>query len=393
MLLVGVLTAVAAPSAGASRAAPAPLVVQSSTLDQSGQEVVWSVELRTPFSPGALGPAGCSLCLLIENVRDENATGQLCLIGPRTGRRSPRVEFRRIIGVRPGRARLGRPVIVDAAITRHGARQLSVSFPPPAIGYSYRPVRWQVRSTLAPPHCATLKGTPCVTFFPATPIVAALHPPQLVGCTDAGPAFVTSGPPTGREIALTFDDGPWYQTPQFLTLLEHDDVPATFFEIGEHISEYGEGGAIERRMLADGDMIGDHTWSHIDVAAAGALAQTQIEHAADAIRTAAHGFEPCLFRAPDGDVSPALIAEARSLGFTTIQWNIDPRDWARPGVAEIEGDVLDNARPGGIVEMHDGGGDRSETLAALPDIITTLRARGYRFVTVTQLLGQRLIYR
>jgi peptidoglycan/xylan/chitin deacetylase (PgdA/CDA1 family) len=81
------------------------------------------------------------------------------------------------------------------------------------------------------------------------------------------------------------------------------------------------------------------------------------------------------------------------MGFTTIQWNIDPRDWARPGVGEIESNVIDNARPGAIVEMHDGGGDRSQTLAALPDIITTLRGRGYRFVTVTQLLGQRLVYR
>lgn len=146
-------------------------------------------------------------------------------------------------------------------------------------------------------------------------------------------------------------------------------------------------------MLADGDMVGDHTWSHPDVAGAGVFARDQIVDAADAIRTATRGFTPCLFRAPYGALSPALISEARSLGYTTIQWNIDPRDWALPGVAEIESNVIDNARPGAIVEMHDGGGDRSETLAALPDIIDTLRARGYRFVTVTQLLGQRLLYR
>jgi len=393
MLLVGALTVVSAPSAAGSRVAPAPLVIDSSSLVQSGRQLMWSVELSTRFSPGALRPAGRSLCLLIENVRDENATGQLCLIGPRAGRRSPRLQFRPIIGEEPGRARLGPAVIVAAALSRRGPRQLSASFAPPEIGNAYRPVRWQVRSTLAPPRCATPKGSRCTTMFPAKPAIATLHPPRLVGCTDAGPAYVTSGPATGREIALTFDDGPWYQTPQFLSLLEHEDVPATFFEIGEQIGEYGQGGAIERRMLADGDMIGDHTWSHIDVAAAGAIAQSQIEDAAAAVRSATDGFEPCLFRAPDGAVSPALISQARSLGFTTIQWSIDPRDWARPGVGAIEADVLDNAQPGGIVEMHDGGGDRSETLAALPDIITTLRARGYRFVTVTQLLGERLIYR
>jgi peptidoglycan/xylan/chitin deacetylase (PgdA/CDA1 family) len=92
-------------------------------------------------------------------------------------------------------------------------------------------------------------------------------------------------------------------------------------------------------------------------------------------------------------VSPALISQARRRGYTTIQWNIDPRDWSRPGVSEIETNVIDNARAGAIVEMHDGGGDRAETLAALPHIISTLRRRGYTFVNITQLLGQRVIYR
>ncbi len=209
----------------------------------------------------------------------------------------------------------------------------------------------------------------------------------------SGPAYVTSGPTTGREIALTFDDGPWYDTPQFLDILERYHVPATFFEIGEEISTYGEGGAIERRMLADGDMVGDHTWSHPDVSGAGAFAQGQILSAASAIRAATHGFTPCLFRAPGGAVSSALISEARSLGFTTIEWDIDTVDWSRPGTATIEQRAIGGAHPGAIILQHDGGGDRSETLAALPDEITTLLRRGYHFVTVTQLLGQKLIYK
>jgi peptidoglycan/xylan/chitin deacetylase (PgdA/CDA1 family) len=176
-------------------------------------------------------------------------------------------------------------------------------------------------------------------------------------------------------------------------MLERYNVPATIFQIGRQIATYGQGGALERRMLADGDMIGDHTWSHSVVAGAGPFARTQIEQAAVAVRTATDGFTPCLFRAPYGAVSPALLVEARSLGYTTIQWTIDPRDWALPGISEIESNVITNARPGAIVELHDGGGDRSQTLAALPDIITTLEARGYRFVTVTQLLQQRLVYR
>ena len=93
-------------------------------------------------------------------------------------------------------------------------------------------------------------------------------------------------------IALTFDDGPWYDTPQFLHILEHYHVHATFFEIGEQISTYGQGGAIERRMLADGDMVGDHTWSHPNVAAGGSFARNQIQEAAAAISQATHGFYP-----------------------------------------------------------------------------------------------------
>jgi peptidoglycan/xylan/chitin deacetylase (PgdA/CDA1 family) len=81
------------------------------------------------------------------------------------------------------------------------------------------------------------------------------------------------------------------------------------------------------------------------------------------------------------------------MGYTTIGWDIDPRDWSRPGTGAIYSNVVGNAHPGAIVIQHDGGGDRSETLAALPHEIDTLRREGYGFVTVTDLLGQRLIYK
>jgi peptidoglycan/xylan/chitin deacetylase (PgdA/CDA1 family) len=382
--------AVIAQVAGAagSRVRPdaAPIAVDSATLTQSGRDLVWTVDLDAPFSPAALAPAQRSLCLLIERRRGGVVAGQLCVLGPPRGGRSARLAYAPVTAAGAGPAS-----VIPATVARAGVRSLTATFAAAAIGNRYQTLRWQVSSALADPPCAGA----CVTLFPAVPALAPLHVPRLVGCTATGPPLVNGGSMAAgrREIALTFDDGPWVQTPQFLALLERDEVPATFFEIGRQISEYGEDGAIERRMLADGDMIGDHTWSHPDVAGAGAFADEQIEQAAAAIRTATGGFTPCLFRAPYGDVSPALIAEARSLGFTTIQWDIDPRDWALPGVTEIETNVIDNARPGGIVELHDGGGDRSETLAALPDIIDTLRARGYTFVTVTQLLGQTLLYR
>jgi peptidoglycan/xylan/chitin deacetylase (PgdA/CDA1 family) len=196
-------------------------------------------------------------------------------------------------------------------------------------------------------------------------------------------------------VALTFDDGPWNAPPTsaFLDLLERKHVVATFFEIGQQIAPFGQGGAIERRMLRDGDMIGDHTWSHPNVAGGGGFAAGQISSTADAIRRATHGFRTCLFRAPYGAVSPALISEARSMGFATIQWDVDTRDWSLPGTDAIYNTVVSNVRPGSIVLQHFGGGPRFQTLAAVPREIDTLRREGYHFVTVTQLLGYRLIYK
>jgi peptidoglycan/xylan/chitin deacetylase (PgdA/CDA1 family) len=380
----------AVPVAGASESTPQPFTVLSSSLTQSARQLTWQVQLSGPFSPAALKPGGRSLCLLIERPGNSSVSGQLCVTGPRRAGKSARIAYQRVT-----RAGLGRATVIAATVSRAGARELTATFLPAAIGNSYKSTRWQVINTLKPPECTPAKPNRagCLTLFPPKPALAKLHTPQLVGCVPSGAPFVYNGPTTGREIALTFDDGPWYDTPQFLDILERYHVPATFFEIGDQISEYGEGGAIERRMLADGDMIGDHTWNHQDVAGAGSFAAGEISQAAAAIKQATHGFEPCLFRAPYGDVSGALISEARSMGFTTIQWNIDPRDWALPGTSAIYQNVIDNARPGGIVEQHDGGGNRSETIAALPEEITTLRSRGYKFVTVTQLLGQRLIYK
>jgi peptidoglycan/xylan/chitin deacetylase (PgdA/CDA1 family) len=392
-LVVGVVLALGATatSAGAASSSPAPTPIVSSSLIQATQQLAWTVTLASPLSQEAGRRTGDRLCLLVERPDNGSVSGQVCVAPPsRRGGRSPQLTFQRVTARGPGLARA-----ITATVRPAGSRRLTASFLPGAIGNPYRTLRWQTVSTLAAPPCTPprLGATRCAVPFPARPALLRLHAPQLVGCTADGPSLVYDRPAAGREIALTFDDGPWYQTPAFLTLLEHYETPATFFQIGRQISEFGEEGAIERRMLADGDMIGDHTWSHADVAGAGAFARSQIEDAAAAIRGDTGGFEPCLFRAPSGALSPTVIAEARDMGFTTIQWNIDPRDWARPGVGEIESNVIDNARPGAIVEMHDGGGDRSQTLAALPDIITTLRGRGYRFVTVTQLLGQRLVYR
>jgi peptidoglycan/xylan/chitin deacetylase (PgdA/CDA1 family) len=206
---------------------------------------------------------------------------------------------------------------------------------------------------------------------------------------------VFHGPSGAHQIALTFDDGPWWEPPTaaFVSVLARLHAPATFFEIGEHIGQYDRDGKVEREMLADGDMIGDHTWSHPDLLGLSSAEQSdQISLGADAIRKAT-GFTPCLFRAPDGAVDSPVLRGARALGFATIQWDIDPRDWALPGEGEIIANVLANAHNGAIIEEHFGGGPRYETLDALPAEIAGLRRRGFQLVTLTQMLGYKLVYR
>ncbi len=357
-----------------------PLQVRSASLRQDGQRLVWHVQLAHRFAPVALGHDRRSLCLALERPQIGGVVGVLCVASSPAGQ--ARLVYMAVTakGRGPGRA-------ISATLSRSGPTELSASFLPSAVDRSYSSFRWQVLSAVNAPACMSR----CTIWFPAKPAAAALHTPQLVGCVPSGPPLVYSGSGAARVIALTFDDGPWTDTPQFLDVLEHEHVHATFFQIGRQISTYGQ--AVDRRMLADGDMIGDHTWSHATISGGGPPAAAQISQAADAIRAATGGFQPCLLRAPGGAVSSALAGEARAMGYTTINWDIDPRDWARPGVGAIYANVIANAHPGAIVIQHDGGGDRSQTLAALPQEIATLRSRGYQFVTITELLGQRLLYK
>ena len=385
--------AVAVPVAGAAKAPPVskrPLSIDSASLTQSGQQLVWKVDLNDRFSPAALTPARRSLCLLFERPGNGSVAAQLCIAPPASKGGDARVAYAPITRKGPGTLK-----VIPAQISRSGAHDFTATFLPKDAGRSYASLRWQVISTLRPPACKPPNANRigCFVKFPSHPALARLHAPQVVGCVPSGAPFVNSINTRRKEIALTFDDGPWILTSKFLDLLEANHVVATFFEVGEYIPTYGDGGAIERRMLRDGDMIGDHTWSHVDVSGAGPGAASQISRAADEIRSVTHGFTPCLFRAPGGAVSSALISQARSMGFTTIQWSVDPRDWSTPGTDSIYNTVVRNAHSGSIVLQHDGGGPRAETLAALPREIETLRSEGYTFVTVTQLLGQKLIYK
>jgi peptidoglycan/xylan/chitin deacetylase (PgdA/CDA1 family) len=189
-----------------------------------------------------------------------------------------------------------------------------------------------------------------------------------------GPAFPS------HAVALTLDDGPhpvW--TPKVLKLLDKYHVPATFCLIGNQVRGHE---SVARSVVAAGHNVANHTYSHLTdlPTVSSAEMNKEIGWAQDKIHTAT-GFTPRLMRSPGGGWSPELLAKTAQAGLVPIDWSDDPRDWSRPGVESIVSHLM-AAKPGQILLCHDGGGDRSQTYAALQTVIPALLAKGYTFVSL-----------
>jgi len=184
--------------------------------------------------------------------------------------------------------------------------------------------------------------------------------------------------PPEHAIALTIDDGPhpvW--TPKVLDLLDKHDVKATFFMIGEQVPENAK---LVRQVVEAGHGIANHTLTH-PLWMPG-LSKKQIEHQITEAYRRIHdatGTTPHLFRAPGGNWSPKVFKAIAQHGLYPIDWDIDPRDWSRPGINHIEHNML-QAKAGDILLCHDGGGDRSQTVASLRHVLPRLKDRGLEFV-------------
>lgn len=233
-------------------------------------------------------------------------------------------------------------------------------------------------------------GSRSISYDPSNGLVTAESTVRL-----ASPYVLTQwGGGASKEVALTFDDGPDpYWTPKILDVLDLNNVPATFFIIGANGNSAPD---VLRREYRIGEEIGNHTFTHPDIAV---IPSDQLKWQLDATQRLLEsvvGVRTVLFRPPYGEDSQpdtprqvAPLLETGRLGYYTIGMNVDPNDWARPGTQQIIDRTVAQVEQGRghIVLLHDGGGDRSETLAALPSIIERLHADGYTFVTVSKLLG------
>ncbi|HET8988207.1 MAG TPA: polysaccharide deacetylase family protein [Humibacillus sp.] len=211
-----------------------------------------------------------------------------------------------------------------------------------------------------------------VTALALTSTLTSPAPPPTAAAPTATATTVATAPVAyAGTVYFTFDDGPhatW--TPKMLAVLRKYGAKAVFFEVGQNVSWYP---SITRSLRSNGMLIGNHTWSHPNLTTLSTASVTwQLNKMESAL-----GYRPRCVRPPYGATNSRIATIIANRGQRQILWTVDPRDWSRPGTWTIVNRVLANVRPGSRILMHDGGGDRSQSVAALDILIPKLRARGY----------------
>jgi peptidoglycan-N-acetylglucosamine deacetylase len=207
--------------------------------------------------------------------------------------------------------------------------------------------------------------------------------PEAAQPTAEKPATWFSVHVNGPYIAMTFDDGPSpATTPRLLDILKQRNIKATFFMIGQNAERNPE---IVKRILAEGHEIGNHSWTHPQLSKLPDQRVTEeITKTQDAIKNAC-GYTPVLLRPPYGAItSRQKDWIEKQFGLSIIMWSVDPFDWKRPGASVIEQRILAGARPGAIILSHD---IHQQTVDAMPATLDALAQKGFKFVTVSQLIA------
>lgn len=190
-----------------------------------------------------------------------------------------------------------------------------------------------------------------------------------------------------KLVALTFDDGPdKTYTPAVLDILKQKGIKATFFLIGKRVQEDP---AVVRRIVDEGHLIGNHTYSHPRLLKEGPGLQDELSKMEDTLKpfgVTAH----TLFRPPYGAANPSLVTQASNLGYKLALWSVDSLDWQGLSASQVARNVLNYVSAGAVVLQHSAGGpgeNLSGSISALPQIIDTLQSKGYRFVTFAEMFS------
>ena len=358
-----------------------PLDLVSASLRQSGLDLRFSVKTTGVISAKAIAAqTGRSLCLDLYRAVPGAPVRQICLRLVGSKARIVREDLTRAGAVRSKK-------VLGAVVRRPSPTQLETTFPAAAVGIGRGPFRWRAATTWT--DGGGCVGSGCADILPPRPARVTFKDPIPAGCEASGASYRSNGARRGRTVAISYDDGPSAYTPAVLNLLKKHRAHATFFQLGNQMAGRS---AIQRRILAEGHSIGNHSWSHPVLSGGGSLADSQIRATKSKI-VSQTGFKPCVFRPPYGAKSTSLIGIARSHGLLTVNWDVDPSDWSRPGAGSIVSRVMSQVRPGSIILLHDGGGERSQSVAATDSILRQLGKRGYRVVSVEKLLGLKSIYR
>jgi peptidoglycan/xylan/chitin deacetylase (PgdA/CDA1 family) len=236
-----------------------------------------------------------------------------------------------------------------------------------------RPMRDLVVSVLATVGLAVATGN---VPAPAPAPEAVAGPAARESPLRASPAKASVVAAEPKTVALTFDDGPSAYTAQVLDVLKRYNVTATFCVLGDEVRRYP---GTARRIVREGHRLCNHTRNHPDmVRLSSSAARRQITGTQQRIR-AVTGITPTTFRFPYGSSNARVRAIVKRSGLRNLRWDVDTRDWQRPPARTITARILRGTGPGDVVLMHDGGGNRSTTVASLDDSIRGLRKKGYTF--------------
>ncbi|SKA89867.1 Peptidoglycan/xylan/chitin deacetylase, PgdA/CDA1 family [Prosthecobacter debontii] len=229
----------------------------------------------------------------------------------------------------------------------------------------------------------------------ATPMVDPVLQDNPLARRLNNPSSMPTVPPAGAKIsysqvnitekvlAMTFDDGPHPTlTPKLLDILKARNIKCTFFVIGKSAKAYPN---IIKRMIAEGHEVANHTWTHASLTSrSDAQIRNELQMSEDALVAVAN-YRPHLIRPPYGAINTRIKQLMFSeFGYSTILWSVDPQDWRRPGVSVVTSRLVNGAHPGAIMLAHD---IHPPTIEAMPSMFDQLLAKGYQFVTVSQLLN------